>query len=175
MGDYTNKNAQAILEQVQAHIQELEEKNLTGGYTVGADWARYSHKGYDYHKGWTFKMDSVYEALSIFDWWNETLSLSQLKQMEKFLKKAIQFGFTGYVCFKVGAKHCSHGMWAHKQESINGYSPEGDCLFHSFRAGDNYWDAELNGEWLHETYATDDNSCPNFTEQQIRFALGMVK
>lgn len=91
----------------------------------------------------------VCDDLSIFDWWNDYLSLSQLKQMKSFLQTAIGMGYTGYVCFKVGAAGCSHGMWAHKKESETGYSPDGECIYHSFRSGDNYWDVKLpNGEWL---------------------------
>lgn len=93
----------------------------------------------------------VCEELSIFDWWNETLSLTQLKQMKKFLETAITLGYTGYACFKVGAKYCSHGMWAYKAESTDGYSPVGECIFHSFRSGENYWDAEnADGKWMHD-------------------------
>ena len=90
-----------------------------------------------------FKISAVFDELSIFDWWNDTLSINQLKQMRTFLQQAIKLGFTGYVCFKVGASGCSHGMWAHKSESTDGYSPDGDCLFHSFRSGDNYFDMHL--------------------------------
>ena len=104
-----------------------------------------------YGRSKRFLISDVYDELSIFDWWNEYLSLSQLKQMKKFLEQAISRGFDGYVCFKVGAKHCSHGMWAHKNISENGYSPDGDVLYHSFRSGDNYWDAKINGEWLHDS------------------------
>lgn len=105
------------------------------------------------NKRWRLKMRwriyDVCDRLSIFDWWNGYLSVSQLKQMRKFLETAITMGYTGYVCFKVGAAGCSHGMWAHKQESEDGYSPDGECLHHSFRSGDNYWDVQLpNGRWL---------------------------
>ena len=62
-------------------------------------------------------ISDVYEKLSIFDWWNETLSVSQLKQMKKFLETVILLGFDGYACFKVGAKYCSHGMWAYREKS----------------------------------------------------------
>ena len=113
----------------------------------------------------------IYSALSIFDWWNEKLSLSQLKQMKNFLNTAIKLGFTGYVCFKVGAAGCSHGMWAHKEETTDGYSPDGDVLFHSFRSGDNYWDMQLDGEWMHEKYATEEDRCPDFTLKQIKAEL----
>lgn len=173
MGEFSNFNAAAVLAQVNAHIEELEAKNTRGYSCNEADWARYTHKGYSEHKGWSFKMDSVYEALSIFDWWNEELSLSQLKQMKKFLEQAIELGFTGYVCFKVGAKHCAHGMWAYKVESTAGCSPEGDTLYHSFRSGDNYFDMELDGQWMHDKYADPEQpySCPNFTLKQIKAEL----
>lgn len=92
-----------------------------------------------------WKISHVCEDLSIFDWYNETLSLSQLKDMRKFLNAAIKYGYTGYVCFKVGTKYCSHGMWAYKSENN-----DGACLFHSFRRGDNYWDAcDDNENWVH--------------------------
>ena len=113
-----------------------------------------------YSKKW--RIAEVCDELSIFDWWNENLSMSQLKQMKDFLDKAIDRGFDGYVCFKVGAKYCSHGMWAHKKESETGYSPDGACLFHSFRSGDNYWDmCNDEGKWLHS-----DEKC-DFTLKEI--------
>lgn len=100
-----------------------------------------------------YEIRKVYGDLSIFDWWNDHLSVSQLKQMQKFLKVAEELGYNGYVCFKVGAAGCSHGMWAHKKETTDGYSPDGECLFHSFRSGENYYDAELaDGTWMHEKY-----------------------
>ena len=95
-----------------------------------------------------FKIRAIYNECNIFDWWNENLSMSQLKQMKSFLETAIKLGFTGYACFKVGAAGCSHGMWANKKESTNGYSPDGACLFHSFRSGENYWDyCDDNNKW----------------------------
>lgn len=59
--------------------------------------------------------------------------------MEKFLKEAIKLGYKGYVCFKVGATGCANGMWAHKEESLDGYSPDGDFLYKSFTPAYNYW------------------------------------
>ena len=114
---------------------------------------KYIAKADERKERWGFKtsyrISEVYDELGIFDWWNEWLSVTQLKQMKSFLEKAISLGYTGYVCFKVGAKYCAHGMWAHKNESTNGYSPDGACLFHSFRSGDNYWDCcNENGEWI---------------------------
>ena len=97
------------------------------------------------------RISDVFEKLGIFDWWNENLSMTQLKQMKSFLEKAISLGFTGYVCFKVGASGCSHGMWACKNESTTGYSPDGACLFHSFRNGDNYWGyCDENNKWVND-------------------------
>lgn len=88
-------------------------------------------------KSW--RIDDVCNELGIFDWWVDNLSRTKLKEMRSFLNTAISLGYDGYVCFKVGAKYCSHGMWAYKKESTDGYSPDGGCLFHSFRTGDNFW------------------------------------
>lgn len=167
MKTYENKNAQNVLNNVNKCIEELEHANT--GY--GCDFSRMAYKGWSNKK--VFVIRKVYDELSIFDWWNDNLSLSQLKQMKSFLETAIKLGFTGYVCFKVGAKYCSHGMWAHKEESTNGYSPDGDVLFHSFRCGDNYWDMELNGQWMHKKYADPDkpHDCPDFTLKQIKDEL----
>lgn len=90
-----------------------------------------------------FKIDDVYVRLSIFDWWNDYLSVTQLKQMKKFLKIAHELGYDGYVCFKVGAVGCGNGMWAHKKESETGYSPDGEFLYHSFVTGEDYYDVKL--------------------------------
>lgn len=106
-----------------------------------------------------WRIYSVCEELSIFDWWNDYLSVSQLKEMRKFLETAITMGYTGYVCFKVGAKYCANGMWAHKKESEDGYSPDGECLYHSFVSGANDWDVEFaDGTWLHDRDGRCDHS-----------------
>lgn len=153
---YASKNAAAVLEQVRAHMQILGDHNQQGyGYIRPEDATyRFTHRGYTGSKGWGFNIGSVCEALSIFDWWNDSLSLSQLKQMEKFLEKAIKLGFTGYACFKVGAAGCSHGMWAYTVETTNGYSPkEGKALYHSFVSDENYWDMmDLDGDWMGDRY-----------------------
>lgn len=132
------KNASEVLEVVNRMIQDGEDfKKCNKPYW----WAVQRKK---------WKIWDICEELSIFDWWNDYLSVSQLKQMRSFLNTAIKLGYTGYVCFKVGATGCSHGMWAHKLESTDGYSPkDGGCLFHSFRCGDNYWSMQLdNGDWI---------------------------
>lgn len=103
----------------------------------------------EWHAPKRWRIAKVCNDLSIFDWWNENLSVSQLKQMRKFVVEAIVRGYDGYACFKVGAAGCSHGMWAYEQQSIDGYSPDGPCLFHSFRTGDNYYGLRLpNGNWV---------------------------
>ena len=120
-------------------------ERVQGGYHYDR---RYIEVGFTLK--YKFRIREVFKEFGIFDWWNDGLSISQLKQMQKFLKTAIELGFTGYVCFKVGAAGCSHGMWAHVNESTTGYSPDGDCLFHSFRSGDNYYDLNWKGEWTHK-------------------------
>jgi len=136
-----NNNRNEIAENVERYIEEAE-----------AFKARFG-------TGKKFMITYVYDDLSIFDWWNDYLSLSQLKQMQKFLETAEKLGYNGYVCFKVGAKHCSNGMWAYKRESTEGHSPDGECLYHSFVNGRNDWDAKLaNGMWAHDVTGKFDNS-----------------
>ena len=81
--------------------------------------------------------------LSIFDWWKDWLTLSDLKSMKAFLTKAIKYGYNGYACFKVGASGCANGMWAYKEESTSGYSPDGEFLYRSFTPSYTAWDAKL--------------------------------
>lgn len=160
-------NARECLVNVENLIKELGDATKAG--YVFMDYDRMNWKGFSSKK--VFKIEAICDECGIFDWWNETLSMSQLKQMRTFLKQAIKLGFTGYVCFKVGAAGCSHGMWAHKNESTDGYSPDGDVLYHSFRAGDNYFDMQLNNIWMHDKYATEENSCPDFTLKQVKEEL----
>lgn len=156
-------NANEALKNVNILISDLEDATKNNW----CDYKRMTYVGWSGKKA--YRIGKIYGEVGIFDWWNENLSLSQLKQMRNFLTTAIKLGYTGYVCFKVGASGCSHGMWAHKKESTTGYSPDGACLFHSFRSGDNYWDAcDDNEVWLHDKYATEENSCPDFTLAQIK-------
>lgn len=116
--DYKSRNAEPVLQVVEAMLEELESKERpTRGYEIS----------------------KVYEDLSIFDWWNKYLTKTHLRDMRKFLKEAIKLGYTGYVCFKVGASGCANGMWAHKNESTTGFSPEGEWLYKSFSPDYNYW------------------------------------
>ena len=157
-------NAAQVLENINKAIEELEGQGRIGAVR---NYDRFSHRGYDYTTGYSFKIHAVCNELSIFDWWNENLSMSQLKQMKSFVETAIKLGFTGYVCFKVGAAGCSHGMWASTEESQDGYSPRtGDTLHHSFRSGDNYYDVEIDGHWLSEGKDT-----YKFTLAQVKEAL----
>ena len=142
-------NAKEVLANVVAMIAEGEEYNAEN------------------RRNRRFRIYSVCNELSIFDWWNEYLSVSQLKQMRKFLETAITMGYAGYVCFKVGAAGCSNGMWAHKHESEDGYSPDGECLYHSFVSGANDWDIKLaDGTWLHDR----DGRC-NHSLREVKAAL----
>lgn len=86
----------------------------------------------------------VYKDLSIFDWWKDRLTVSDMEQMRTFLKNAIRLGFKGYVCFKVGDSGCANGMWAYKEESTDGYSPEGDFIYRSFTPDRTCWSAKVN-------------------------------
>lgn len=162
-------NAKKCLMNVETLISELKAADQN---SLIPDHNRMAYKGWSTKK--VFKISAICKECGIFDWWNDYLSMSQLKQMSTFLNQAIKLGFTGYVCFKVGAAGCSHGMWAHKNESTNGYSPDGDCLFHSFRAGDNYFNMLLNGEWLSDKYACEEDPYPEFSLKQIKFELGLL-
>ena len=121
------KNAENVLAEVNKLIFDLQRERKCG----------YIPK---------YRTLDVCDRLSIFDWWTETLSLSRLKDMRKFLNEAIKLGFTGYVCFKVGVTGCANGMWAHKKLSITGYSPDGACLYKSFTPQYEYWQINPKGE-----------------------------
>lgn len=86
--------------------------------------------------------------LSIFDWWHERLSVSNMKLMRTFLREAIKLGYTGYVCFKVGASGCANGMWAYKERTTTGYSPKCDAIYRSFSPNYTYWSFCKGGEWF---------------------------
>jgi len=148
-----------------ADVLERLEKRIEEGKRQQAIAKRYWSR-------WAgFPMDDVYAELSIFDWWVDNLSVTKMKQMRDFLIAAGKLGYNGYVCFKVGATYCSHGMWAHKAESTDGYSPDGECLYHSFRPGDNYWDCLLpDGVWMHQK-ETDDSHDHEYSLREVKDAL----
>ena len=124
--DYSEYNAQPVLERLERMIE----------------------------RGCSRQIRDVYDDLSIFDWWPERLTLTHMKQMRTFLREAIKLGYTGYVCFKVGASGCANGMWAHKEEGkVEGkdvYSPDGDALYRSFTPDYTYWAFEKDGKWFPE-------------------------
>ena len=96
-------------------------------------------------RGYSQRIDNVYNELSIFDWWKDYLSVSDLKKMKSFLTFAIEHGFDGYVCFKVGVSGCGNGMWAHTEPTTDGHSPDCDFLFRSFTPDYTEWDVYRNG------------------------------
>lgn len=152
MENYKKYNREEVLKNVEKRIAESEAQRAKLPY-------------YGFKK---FRIREVCNELSIFDWWNEYLSLSQLKQMRSFLITAGKLGYNGYVCFKVGAAGCAHGMWASKAESTNGYSPDGECLYHSFRSGDNYYDVQLaDGRWGQQILGNCD-----LTLQEVKSLIG---
>lgn len=130
IGEFKKHNAEAVLVEVERYIRILEMK----------------HKNhYKWSRQYKLRIDECYDDLSIFDWWNAHLSISQLKTMRTFLKEAIKLGYTGYVCFKVGASGCANGMWADRQPTTDGYSPKGgDFLYRSFTPDYTYWDICYN-------------------------------
>lgn len=151
-----------VLENIKACMAELEAQCYFG---TARNYDRYSHKGWDYSKGYMFKIRAVCSELSIFDWWKENLSMSQLKQMKNFVETAISLGFNGYVCFKVGSVGCSNGMWAYTEKSTDGFSPnKGDILYHNFVSGENYWSVAIDGDWKCIT-----------SEDRYKFTLAEVK
>ena len=150
MADYSKWNRAEVLRVVEELIKEQERYKAECGY--------YPLMGIRQHC----------EVLSIFDWWKDYLRIGDLKQMRAFLRAAGKLGYDGYVCFRVGVQGCSHGMWAHKQETTTGHSPDGEVLFHSFRSGDNYFDVQLpDGRWGHQI----DGKCEH-TLAEIKQLLG---
>lgn len=127
---YENLNAKPVLEVVENYLRELEEEKER------------------YHCYMKLNIRKHWRELSIFDWWKDGLSISDLKNMHDFLTTAIEMGFTGYVCFKVGASGCANGMWCHKDVSTDGYSPDGDFVYRSFTPDYVEWDACINDEIL---------------------------
>ena len=128
--DYKRLNAQPVLLAVEKWIRILEARYR---YYAGSKWCQRHYC--------CVPMREVYRELSIFDWWVDELTLSRLKEMRTFLREAIKLGYTGYVCFKVGASGCANGMWANKLPTTNGYSPDGcDFLYRSFTPDYTYWD-----------------------------------
>lgn len=120
-------------------------------------------------EGRTRSISNVCDDLSIFDWWVEDLSVSRMKDMRTFLRTAKDLGFSGYVCFKVGAEGCASGMWAHREESTDGYSPKGcEFMYRSFQCKNNYWDV-ISADYTHLT-----DSMPSFdsirTARQLKAA-----
>lgn len=133
IGEYKKYNAQPVLLAVEKYIRILEMKH---------------RQHFKWSRNYKLKIDDCFRELSIFDWWNENLSISQLKQMRTFLKEAIKLGYTGYVCFKVGASGCANGMWADRVPTTDGYSPRGgDFLYRSFTPDYTYWEICYNNEY----------------------------
>ena len=134
--NYELLNAEPVLAKVEEYIAELEDKKARWGYAPRK------------------RIWDVCNELSIFDWWRDELSLTQLKTMRSFLKEAIKLGYTGYVCFKVGATGCANGMWANTEPTTDGYSPKGCAfIYRSFTPDYVNWDAfDKDGNRLCNTF-----------------------
>ena len=124
------------------------------------------------NEGWSRRIDVVYDDLSIFDWWPEKLTITHMKQMRTFLKEAIKLGYTGYVCFKVGAHGCANGMWAHKEPTTTGYSPKCDFIYRSFTPDYTNWQAKINDKNYPEATGAKWDSCK--TAKQLESILASL-
>ena len=129
IGEYKRYNAQPVLLAVEKWIRILETRK-----------AMYAHSRWLQRYYGRVAMREVCHELSIFDWWVDDITISRLKEMRTFLKEAIKLGYTGYVCFKVGATGCANGMWANKLPTTDGYSPKCEFLYRSFTPDYTYWD-----------------------------------
>lgn len=125
----------SVLVEVENLLESIRERKST----IPKYW-----NGRPYYRLVPYKVRDVCERLSIFDWFKDTLSESDLKHMQLFLKEAVKLGFTGYTCFKVGATGCANGMWAYKELSTTGYSPDCDYLYRSFTPDCTYWQFSKN-------------------------------
>lgn len=126
--NYENFNAEHIRDLLEEHISKLENKTYNRSLAI----------------------NSVYRELSIFDTFKNRLSITDLKNMRNFLNSAIELGFKGYACFKVGASGCANGMWCHVKPSTDGHSPDGDCLWRSFTPDYTEWALIVNDEIVYE-------------------------
>lgn len=136
---YDDYNAQAVLERVERYIEGGRARPI----------------------------DMIYDDLSIFDWWPETLSIKNAKAMAAFIKEAIKLGYTGYVCFKVGASGCANGMWAYPVPTTDGYSPDSDFLYRSFSPDYTYWCYQKDGETYPDRDHYDDLKNVHMLEKAI--------
>lgn len=128
--EYSEYNAEPVLERLEKMIAEGRSRSI----------------------------EVIYDDLSIFDWWPEKLTITHMKQMRTFLKEAIKLGYTGYVCFKVGASGCANGMWACVNQTTDGYSPKGDTLYRSFTPDYTYYSFQKDGKW----YPREDSDGKNY-------------
>lgn len=131
MTDRANKTAENILANIEEVLADMEAEK--------AEWPALRVRRRTY---------TVAKSLSIFDWFVDEVSMSQLKQMRSFVKSAISAGYTGYVCFKVGSVGTSSGMWAYTVPTTTGFSPDGPCLYRSFQSRLNWWDAFDGERWV---------------------------
>ena len=138
IGEYKKYNAQPVLLAVEKWIRIIEMREKMYG----------KYNKWIYRRYYRITKREAYDDLSIFDWWTEYLTIGELKQMRTFLREAIKLGYTGYVCFKVGASGCANGMWADRQPTTNGYSPKGgDFLYRSFTPDYTYWEICYNDKY----------------------------
>ena len=126
--NYNDYNAEQVLNKLEGIIEINKSQHMTQVMPNG---------------------NKLCDELSIFDWWKDTLSVSDMKKMRAFLREAIKMGYKGYVCFKVGATGCANGMWASVKPTTDGYSPDGPCLYRAFTPEYDYWSYSTDGyKWI---------------------------
>lgn len=90
-------------------------------------------------RGESFTIPQVCDDCGIFDWFDDRIGRTKFQEMYSFLNAAEKLGYTGYCCFKVGSSFTANGMWAYKNESTTGYSPDGGFIYRSFSPNYTEW------------------------------------
>jgi hypothetical protein len=63
-------------------------------------------------------------------------------------------------------------MWAHKEETKNGYSPDGDFIYRSFTPDYTNWEAKINGKTYPAETGAEWDSCK--TAKQLETILASL-
>ena len=143
----TNKTINEVLPLAKKYLDDIENERTPFG---------------------SVSIQEVYEDLSIFDWFKEDLTKSDLKDMIRFMNEAIKLGYTGEVSFKVGAAGCANGMWAYHED-------DDDCLYKSFTPSYNYWSFCVDGIFYPEGEYFDSIKSIRDLEKQHKLVVGLWK
>lgn len=114
-----------LLDALEGKIELTQKEKGTYGY---------------YNNTWTGK--KYYSRYSVKNYINLTgtdrsqVTKTMLKEMKKFLEKAIKFGFIGDVKFRIGY---DNGMYASTRVTQEGYDEGQLILYHNFGSERKYW------------------------------------